>query len=141
MPSKSRLPGNAHYTIHVPTHDPYGNELQDLTAVGASSLQDKIPRLLHDVHTEGPHPSHPYRHMKILAVDSPEADSHIKSTAVDLARMSGHPSIFMYKNNAQGTMPWNLTNRAYDGLPADPSLHAGLAPDAASVAPQSDALG
>jgi hypothetical protein len=135
---KNHQTGNAHYTIHVPTHDPHGNRLIDLTAMGAQSLQSKIPRHLHDVHTEGPHLTHPYRHMKIFAVDTPETDSHVKNLAADMAAQSGHPSIFMHKDSMQGSQPWTITNKAFNGMPADPSLvEAPVAPYAATVAPAS----
>ena len=92
--------------------------------------------MLHDVHSEGPHPTHPYRHLKVLAVDSPETDSHIKNVAVELAQMSGHPTIFGHKSGQQGTQPWTLMNQAYTGLPSE-YLEPPVGPPAATVAPAS----
>jgi hypothetical protein len=128
---------NALYTIHAPTHDPFGNKLA-INTIGHPAFDfSKLKRLVHDVHTEGPHEGHPYRHVKVLAVDSPEVDSHVKNAAATIAELSAHPSVFVHKQGVRGHEPWTVSNLNYTGQPADPSLYAPVTPPAATTAPAS----
>jgi hypothetical protein len=141
MPSKTKAVGNALYTIHAPTHDPFGNKLAIDTRQYPELDFTKLKRFVHDVHTEGPHEGHPYRHVKVLAVDSPEVDSHVKNAAAIIGQLSAHPHVFVHKDGAAGHEPWTIANPAYDGQPAHPSLIQPTAPPeappAATVAPAS----
>lgn len=133
MPKTPHTTGNAHYTVHIPTHDTQGNRLQDLSLMG-QQLQSKIPRLIHSIHSEGPFETHPYRHLKILAVDTPETDLHVKQLAAQVGEQANHPSVFMHKDSQQGVHPWTIPNRSFDGGPGR-ALEGSVAPYAATVAP------
>lgn len=136
MPSKSQVPGNALYTINIPTHDPLGHQLVNLADHPDVDFS-RLKRMVHDVHTEGPHEGYPYRQLKILAVDHPQVDAHVKSTASNIGSLSGHQAITIHKQGPNGIEPWSISNRLYNGGPADTSLHAQVAPGSAAVAPTS----
>jgi hypothetical protein len=122
MPQKSRQTSSAKYIVRVPTHDPHGNLLQDLTPICWQHLQNKIPQLIHSMHAEGPHAGHQgtHRHLHILAYDTPETDSHVKQVATHVGQLVNHQTILVSKEGAQGAQAWHVPNQHYDGGSAHP---------------------
>lgn len=102
----------------------------------------QAPRLVHSIHSEGPHAGHAgsRHHLHIVALDLPETDSHVKSLAGHIGHMTNHQSIFVTKEGQQGLQPWTIANRAHDGGPAMPEAiefkptSSGLGQTAAPVA-------
>lgn len=109
MASQSQKQTNhAHYEMQIPTHDPSGVPLPDLAAMGHEWLQQKVPRLIHSIHVEGPHGNRPYKHLKVLGIDSPEMDSHVKMLGDQVCQMSGHDHVNAHKHGQSGIQPWVL---------------------------------
>lgn len=85
-------------------------------------LRQKIPRLLHSQHVEGPHigETGTHRHLHVVALDTPETDSHIKQLAVYVGGMGNHRYVYVTKQGQQGIQAWRLMNRQHDGGAAHP---------------------
>lgn len=129
MPQKTKQTTSAKYVVYLPTHDHYGNLLKDFGPPSHEWLAGKLGRNLHSMHLEGPHAGHldphsTYRHLHVVAIDSPETDSHVKQLGQHVARMANHPSVFILKNGDGKPQPWTLQNRAYSPGPAHPDAIA-----------------
>lgn len=126
-PSKNKKQtGHARYTIQIPTHDTLGQPLLDLSLNAHSRLTKNLGRLVHSIHVEGPysHGASTHRHLNVVAHDTPEVDSHIKSLATELAFAANHPYVSVIKESQQGIQPWAMQNKRFDyRVPA-----IGLAP-------------
>lgn len=129
MPSKTKQTSSAQYVVYLPTHDHYGNLLKDFGPPAHEWLAGKLGRNLHSIHVEGPHAGHrdphsTFRHLHVVATDSPETDSHIKQLGVHVAQLANHPTVFVLKHSGEKLDPWTLQNRAHTPGPAHPEAVA-----------------
>lgn len=108
--------------IQIPATDKHKNRLKDLGPVAWQWLEHKIPHLIHSIHIEGPHAGHKgsKRHLHVLALDTPESDSHVKQLAVHIGELVNRRYVFVHKEGSSGIQTWRLNNKAYDGGAARP---------------------
>ena len=121
--NKNHQNSSARYVIHIPTADPHGNVLKDISPACWQWLSGKLRHLVHTIHSEGPHAGQhgSYRHLHVLAIDQPETDSHVKQLGAHIGDLVGHPTIFISKEGAQGLHGWQIANRTTPNQPAHPS--------------------
>jgi hypothetical protein len=138
MPSKTKSTNSARYVIQLPVMDKHHNQIRDLSQECWQFLEGKIARLIHSMHTEGPHQGHKgaHRHLHILALDTPETDSTIKQLAVFVGQLVNHRTVLVSKEGSQGADVWHVANKWYNHGPADINVIDTMPVASGSVADQ-----
>lgn len=78
------------------------------------------------MHTEGPHNGHSgtHHHVHILALDTPETDSHVKQIVTQLANWINKRPMFVSKEGDGGLQVWQLGGNSFGRWPAHPNIIA-----------------
>lgn len=110
----------------VPTQDAMGNRLVPLADFAHQYITGAVRGSRAWVERGKAHPPETYDHLRIVAPDTPESDSHIKQLGAHVAEMANVWGTTVLKDGKNGPQPWDISNTAV--RPGEPAEQLALQP-------------